>query len=68
MSLAAGGYRLRSANLNKQLPTTHAAILIAPAHLPLPSVESHWTMEPPVWASRVCPHKHMTVHPKPFKP
>jgi len=61
MSLVAGGYRLKSSHLNKQLPTTHAAILLAPAHLPLTRVETHWTMEPPVWASRVCHHKHLKV-------
>jgi hypothetical protein len=53
VALVAGGYRLRCAQLNKQLPRTMAAVLLAPAHMPIPTSDSHWTMGPPSWAGTV---------------
>lgn len=60
VALAAGGYRVSSAALNKQLPHTSAAVVIAPAHLGLPShqTRTHWTMSPPPHAA-LCQHKHV---------
>jgi len=60
VAMVSGGYKVRSALLNKQLGHQSAALLIAPAHIAAPS-DHHWTMpaQAPTWAGSVCAHKHL---------